>query len=1203
MAEGVLFNVAGWIIERLAPLASQEIGLFWGARDEFQKLRETVAGFQAVLLDAEQKQANNEVKVWLQSVEDAVYEADDMLDEYNTENQLRQMMPGNTKLCKEVRLFFSSSNQLVFGLMMGHRIKDINKRISEVASRRPNYLEDNCEDTRFMKREIVTHSFVSNENIIGRDEDTRAIIQVLLHPISTKNVSTISIVGIGGLGKTALARLIFNDQEIQNHFELKMWTCVSNVFELDILAKKILKQLDKHHLERVDKLDMDQLQNNLREKVDGKKYLLVLDDVWNEDQEKWLSLKDLLVGGGEGSIILITTRSEIVAKASHTSKLYTLGGLNEEQSWTLFKAMAFEDGNEPHNPTIKAVGEEVARKCQGVPLAIRTIGGMLRTKHHEIEWLNFKKKKLSKISQEETEILPTLKLSYDVLPSHLKHCFAYCSLFPPDYEISVQRLIRLWVAQGFIKSSDENEGLEDVAFEYYRELLCRSFFQEEKIDKFGRVESCKMHDLMNELAILVSGVGSVVIDLNRKNFHEKLRHVSFNFEIDLSKWEVPTSLLKASKIRTFLFLWQGQRSSSGSAFTTIVSNFKSLRMLSLNELGITTLPNCLRKMKHLRYLDLSGNYIRRLPDWIVGLSNLETLDLSRCEELVELPRDIQKMINLRHLMLVGHIPLTGMPRGIGELKGVRTLNRFVLSESNCLGRGGSAGLAELGNLKELRGELEIKNLRHVVSESNVGTPLKDKQHLHSLYLMWKEGEDVKGVDEEDIINSMEVLQPHSNLKQLHVRYYGGVRFASWFSSLIYIVNLTFWNCNRCQHLPPLDHLPSLKSLRLWQLEKLEYILLSEKESSNSMSDEMMRISFFPSLEYLDARNCPVLKGWWRAHTHNTASSSSSTENLSLPSFPSLSTLCIYECPNLTSMPLYPNVERIHLYKSSWKVVESLFVRGASDITHDVGVDVSASSSSPHLSKLTHLSLRGIEDLEFIPSEGMGNQTSLQELVIDHCPNLAALPEGIANLTSLQSLRIEDCPNLAALPEWIANLTSLQSLSIGNFPNLAALPEGIANLTSLQSLSIYNFPNLAALPEGIANLTSLQSLSIGNFPNLAALPEGIANLTSLQSLSIDNFPNWAALPEWIANLTSLQSLSIYNFPNLAALPEEISNLTSLRRLHITHCSNLASLPEGIRGFPCLNGLYIYDCPMLLQRYKKETGEDWHKIAHIPYVHIR
>ncbi|XP_068329245.1 disease resistance protein RGA2-like [Pyrus communis] len=907
MAEGVLFNIAERIIVRLGNCAFQKIGSIWGVQDELNKLKETVAGFQDVLLDAEQKQAyNNEVKLWLQSVEDAVYEADDVLDEFNTQVQRRQVMRDNTKLSK-VRLFFSSSNQLVFGLEMSHKIKDINKRLSEVASHRPNDLNNNREDTRFILRERVTHSFVPKENIIGRDEDKMAIIQLLLYPISTENVSTISIVGIGGLGKSALAQVIFNDEVIQKHFELKIWICVSNIFELDILAKKILKadELDKKQRDKVDQLDMDQLQNDLRKKVDGKKYLLVLDDVWNEDPHKWFRLMDLLKGGGEGSRILITTRTKTVAMTSHTTKQYPLRGLNEVQSWSLFKKMTFQDGKEPENSTIKAVGMEVVRKCQGVPLAIRTIGGMLRTKHHEIEWFNFKERKLSKISQKEDDILPTLKLSYDVLPSHLKHCFAYCSLFPPDYEISVPRLIRLWVAQGFIESCDENECLEDVAFEYYRELLCRSFFQEEKTDEFGIIRSCKMHDLMNELAILVSGVGSVVVDINRKNFHEKLRHVSFNFDIDLSKWEVPTSLLKASKIRTFLFLrqqsWNDHQSSSRNAFyTTIVSNFKSLRMLSLNELGITTLPNCLRKMKHLRYLDLSGNPMERLPDWIVGLSNLETLDLTNCEDLVELPRDIKKTINLRHLILEGCYGLSGMPGGIGELNGVRTLNRFVLSESNCLGRGGSAGLAELGTLKELRGELLIDNLRHVVSESNVGTPLKDKQHLCSLGLGWKRGEDVSAVDEEDIIKSMEVLQPHSNLKQLKVWGYGGVRFASWFSSLINIVNLELRFCKRCQRLPPLDHLPSLKSLTMVGLEKLKYI--SENESSNSMSDEMMRISFFPSLETLKLYNCPVLKGWWRAHTHNSVSSSSSTENLSLPSFPRLSTLEIRNCLNLTSLP-------------------------------------------------------------------------------------------------------------------------------------------------------------------------------------------------------------------------------------------------------------------------------------------------------------
>ncbi|CAN6561442.1 unnamed protein product [Malus baccata var. baccata] len=1128
MAEGVLFNVAERMIRRLGSLAFQEIGLIWGVQDELHKLQEIVAGFQGVLLDAEQKQTNNEVKVWLESVEDAVYEADDLLDEFNTEAQQRQMMCGNTKMSKKVRLFFSSSNQLAFGLKMSHKIKDINKRLREVASRRAFHLEVNCEDTRFIIRERVAHSFVPKENIIGRGEEKKAIIQLLLDPISTENVSIVSIVGFGGLGKTALAQLIFNDEVIQNYFELKIWSCISNVFELDIVVKKILK---------VDKIDMDELQNDLRREVDRKKYLIVLDDVWNENREKWLSLKYLLMGGGKGSRILITTRSETVATISDTAKPYTLRGLNQEDSWSLFKEMAFKDGKEPENSTIKAIGKEVARKCQGVPLAIRTIGGMLRAKCHETEWLNFKENKLSRINQEENEILPTLKLSYDVLPSHLKHCFAYCSLFPPDYVISVQILIRLWVAQGFIKSSGENESLEDVAYEYFMELLCRSFFQEEK-DECGIIKSCKMHDLMNELAILVSGVGSTVVDQNQKNqkkFHEKLRHVSFNFDVGSLKWQVPTSLLKAKKIRTFLLPCQEKYTKSelqkfsveNSSYATIISNFKSLRMLSLKGLGITKLPNCLKKVKRLRYLDLSDNYgIKRLPDWIVGLSNLETLDLSWCQSLVELPRDIKKMINLRHLLLQGCFRLTQMPRGLGELNGIRTLTTFVLSENNSLLRDSAAGLGELGRLKELRGMLEIRKLRHekdVMSELNVGTPLKEKQHLHWLALEWKRGEDVNAIDEKDILMSMEVLQPHSNLKMLSVSDYGGVRFASWFSSLINLVRLTLTACHRCQHLPPLDHLPSLKTLHLRRLEKLQYIS-DNTSSSNSMSDEMMT-----SLELLWVENCPVLKGWWRAHTHNNVSSSSK-ENLSLPSFPSLSRLWIWHSPNLTSMPLCPNVEGIDIFGCSMKVVDSLFVKGASDITQDVGVDVSASSSSPHFSKLTYLTLRGIEDLECITSLGMGNVPSLQSLCIADCPNLA----------------FADCPN------------------------------AMGNLASFRDLTVMNCSNLTSMLEGIANLTSLQKLTIGDYSDLT-LP-----------------------PEVVVNLPSLQSLTIASFPNLVSLPEEISNLTSLQHLEIQRCPDLASLPEGIRRLPNLNRLQIRFCPTLSERCEEETGEDWPKIAHIPSI---
>jgi hypothetical protein len=222
----------------------------------------------------------------------------------------------------------------------------------------------------------------------------------------------------------------------------------------------------------------------------------VLDDVWNGDHGKWCRLKQVLMGGARGSRIVVTTRNEIVAKTIRqesvgiigTVKSYSLKGLDEDASWSLFKQKAFERGQEPENLSIVALGKEIVKKCSGVPLAISTIGSLLGSKNSEAEWLSFKNNELSKISQNVTDLLPTLKLSYDHLPSHLKQCFAYCSLFPKDYWFDTSKLIRLWIAQGFVKSSDDQSRcLEEVGREYFMNLLWRSFFQEAETDQWCHI--------------------------------------------------------------------------------------------------------------------------------------------------------------------------------------------------------------------------------------------------------------------------------------------------------------------------------------------------------------------------------------------------------------------------------------------------------------------------------------------------------------------------------------------------------------------------------------------------------------------------------------------------------------------------------------------------------------------------------------------
>ena len=245
-------------------------------------------------------------------------------------------------------------------------------------------------------------------------------------------------------------------------------------------------------------------------------------------------------------------------------------------------------------------------------------------------------------------------MSYDHLPSHLKQCFAYCSLFPKDYQIEKEMLIKLWMAQGFLKLSSQNQCLEDVGHEYFMELLWRSFFQEVEENWWDDVPKFKIHDLMHDLAILVVGLENITFGINGENIGEKAHHVSFGSNLG-SSLKIPTLLFKANRMRTFLLpsqvwhpcqvVWNQSRVWNQSTCDTFVSSFKFLRLLDLNGTGISSVPHSIGKLKLLRYLNLSGNNsIKMLPNFITRLHNLETLNLSCCRGLIELPKIFTKLV-------------------------------------------------------------------------------------------------------------------------------------------------------------------------------------------------------------------------------------------------------------------------------------------------------------------------------------------------------------------------------------------------------------------------------------------------------------------------------------------------------------------------------------------------------------------------------
>uniref|UniRef100_A0A7N2RD33 Disease resistance protein RGA3 n=1 Tax=Quercus lobata TaxID=97700 RepID=A0A7N2RD33_QUELO len=1087
MADAILYGVVQTIIESLGSSTLQPIGSIWGVKDDLEKMKNTVLAIQAVLKDAEEQQVeNHQVKHWLMNLRDAVYDADDLLSEFTTHVLQLEAMDGH-KIVKKVRIFFSSSNQLVFGVEMARKLRAMRERFNDISNDRDQFqlkLVGCPLETRVVSRgRDQTHSFVPDEEVIGRENDKQAIIDLLLDFDVEDNVSFICIVGIGGLGKTTLAQYVYNDKNVEDYFELKMWVCVSDDFDVKKIVEKIIESATKRKPEN---LEMDLLQNELREHLNKKKYLLVLDDIWNEDVEKWCNLKRLLMGGAKGSKVVITTRTNMVAEITSTSS-YFLEGLSRDQSWSLLKKMAFKKDQETISSNLEAIGMDIVEKCQGVPLAIRTIGKVLFFKKTEVEWSYIKNNKLIDVTQLRNGIMPILKLSYDYLPSHLKCCFAYCSLFPKDYLIDKLTLIQLWISQGFIQSSEESHQLEHVANEYFMELLWRSFFQEAK-EVFPMNRWFKMHDLIHDLAQYVSETDCTLVDTSAKNVKEKGRHLSFPF-YNVSFFEENLStLVKANKIRTFILTYSDwnydQRTIEESTLKKLISSFRYLRALDLHGLKMKMLPNTIGTLMHLKYLDLSFNDIEVLPSCITKLVNLQTLKLYECRELRELPVDIQKLVSLRHLDLDDCWNLTYMPCGLGQLTSLQTLNLFVVSEGPVGSSKHCGGLVELNKLNDLRGKLKIKILARVKDATLVfkAANLKDKQHLSTLVLEWNsegddgvdasddenfvegddgvdasddensmegddrvdasddefhsvEGDD--GVDANDDENSMDSLQPHDSLKSLEVEGYMGVRVSSWLSFLTNLVDLMIFNCKKCQYLPPLYQLSSLRELHIELMDSLEYI--TDGDMNDEISASLASPStFFPSLEELNLTNCPNLKGWWRSvDKGNEAISSSSTNHYHqyIPSFPRLSCFRFQSCPKMTCMPLFPNLEKgLFLIKSSLKALEeTIEMNNRGGRASSFPSSSSSSSFSPPLSKLKVLQL-GLE-LESLPEEWFKNLISLESLGIGGCPNLTSLPEGMSHLTSLQDLDIRYCTNLTSLPEGMSHLTSLKRLLINNCPQL------------------------------------------------------------------------------------------------------------------------------------------------------------------------
>ncbi|KAK9283890.1 hypothetical protein L1049_012145 [Liquidambar formosana] len=817
------------------------------------------------------------------------------------------------------------------------------------------------------------------------------------------------------------------------------------------------------------------------------------------------------------------------------------------------------------NLELLLVGKEILEKCWGNPLAITTVARLLSDRRIYREWLEVKNL-LWELAEEDTDILPSLRVSYAHLSSDQQKCFAHCALFQKGYKIEKATLIQLWMAGDLIQSS-KNRILEDIGEEYFKTLLNRNFFEDEEMDECGNITSCKMHDLMHDLAQTAAGMDNYSIirnDVDGAKISENVIHASISKPLR----QFPTSILNAKKLRTFISTVH-----SNEDFVKFALTFKSLRVLGL--VGFHCVGNFrnsnvldpIRKLKQLRFLNLSYSDISTLPNSVCELQNLQTLKLHYCDCLTELPRDIKELKSLRHLENHRCYQLKGIPCGIGQLTCIQTLSLFVLGEG--------AGLSELETLNNLRGDLEIQIRENAAtSVESRKACLKEKQYLQTLKLNLQESNG-------DVV-SLEALQPNPYLKVLWIYRYGGVRFPSWMlkmgNSLPCLVQIKLFDCPRCVRFPLFAGLPCLKELSLSNLQSLEYIDSYISDSSSSFSSSFK--GWFPSLKKVYLNYLPKLKEWARVVNDGRSAKTEAVAEQPTQQLLSLNSLEILEirgCPELTSMPLHPNVEELKLDDVSRVLIESMTMAAI--------VSPTAAATSFTFSKLKSLQIRHCKDL-MSPGEGwLGNLTSLERQEILNCPELNISDEDndMPGLISLHSVQLSDLPKLVALPKVLQHSTALETLEIRRCPSLMTLPDWFGKLTSLQRLQIFDCRKLKSPVEGwLENLTSLKRLNISNYPELNISDEDndMPGLISLHSLQLSDLPKLVALPKVLQHSTALETLTIENCPGLMTLPDWFGKLTSLQRLQIFNCSELKSPVEGwLENLTSLKRLNISNYPEL------------------------
>ncbi|KAL8210223.1 hypothetical protein R6Q57_006955 [Mikania cordata] len=938
-----------------------------------------------------------------------------MLDDLATEAMHRELTDEPESHISKVRKFFSNcfSKHSLWTKMMD-KIHNITIKLKDLIEEKHTLglIVKEKSKPKHINRRLQT-SMVHASSIVGRQVEKEKLIHKLLRDERRiQNFSIVPIVGMGGVGKTTLARLLYDEKQVKDHFELRAWVCVSDDFNSFAISKVIFQSVAGVNKEFA---DLNLLQVALRDHLREKRFLLVLDDVWSESCEDWEMLVGPFHACSSGSKIIVTTRKEHLLKKLGYNLNKKLQRLSDEDSLSLVALHALGVHNFDSHLSLKTQVESIVKKCDGLPLALIALGRLLRTKmDNEEDWKELLSSEIWDL-QGEGGIIPALSLSYNDLSAGLKQLFAYCSLFPKDFMFDKEELVLLWMAEGFLnQSTSGNSTKERLGHQYFDELLSRSFFQHAPNNKSLFV----MHDLMNDLATYVAGefffrINNEMEKDVRKEVLEKCHHLSFVRE-QYTPYKKFETFKRAKSLRTLLALsprprvvkCQQRFFLTNYIITDLLPELLLLRVLNLSEYEISEVPESIGTLRHLRYLNLSRTRITQLPESVCNLYNLQTLNVAGCHSLTKLPNTFLKLKNLRHLDISDTPRLNQMPLGIGELKSLQTLSKIII--------GGESGF-EIVNLKDLEnlvGKISIVGLDKVQNAIHARDANFSQKRLSELKVEWNDMSYAfrNKILEKEVLNE---LKPHYDyLKQLTIRSYGGLDFPYWVGDPLFLQlnQVSIHGCKRCISLPPLGQLPSLKKLYIDGMNGVKVVGLEFLGTGH----------VFRSLKMLSFVNMP---GWEKWSTNSGVV------------FPCLQRLHIRNCPNLiqVSLQVLPSLNVLELNKCNSGVLRRL-VEVASSVT-----------------RLTISRISGLNDVVWrAVIEYLG---AVEELSIWWCNGIRYLWESEAVvskvLVNLRNLKVYGCGDLVSLGEKEEEkcnrnlLTSLKKLKVygcGDVASQIAFPK-------------------------------------------------------------------------------------------------------------------------------------------------------------------